>query len=286
MAGRGKNFLIGCGLSCLAVVVLGIALVVGLTVWVRGKMKGVDESIALGQTLEQRFGRSEDFVPWTDGAIPAERMEAFLRVREVTAPPRQAIVAFFSLLPKDPAAVERLESASILEKLRFALELGRAGVGTAEHLAEFLRARNVALDQAGLGFGEYTYIYVTAYYGWLGHPPGDDGESHGSAAGAEKPDAWETARVRDEYVAQLTSLRQGLDPSADPAVAAWAEQLSAEIEALREDPRRAPWREGLPEAIRAALEPYRERLEATYSPAANPFELSHSEKNHLSIRID
>ena len=85
MAGRAKNFLLGCGLSCLAVIVLCIALTVGLVFWGRGKMRGVDESAALGQTLDERSGRSAEFVPWADGAIPAERMESFLRVREATA---------------------------------------------------------------------------------------------------------------------------------------------------------------------------------------------------------
>ena len=33
------------------------------------------------------------------------------------------------------------------------------------------------------------------------------------------------------------------------------------------------WQSDLPEAFAVGLEPYRERLEATYSRAANPFEL-------------
>jgi hypothetical protein len=34
-----------------------------------------------------------------------------------------------------------------------------------------------------------------------------------------------------------------------------------------------PWEDGLPEAFAVGLEPYRDRLEATYSPATNQFEL-------------
>ena len=45
------------------------------------------------------------------------------------------------------------------------------------------------------------------------------------------------------------------------------------LKALEANPARIPWEDGLPEEFAVGLEPYRERLEATYSPATNPFEL-------------
>ena len=36
---------------------------------------------------------------------------------------------------------------------------------------------------------------------------------------------------------------------------------------------RVPWEDGLPPALEAPLQPYRQRLELTYYPATNRFEL-------------
>jgi hypothetical protein len=54
----------------------------------------------------------------------------------------------------------------------------------------------------------------------------------------------------------------------------WKDLLEAEIQAMEEDRFRLPWEDGLPDAIRSSLEPYRERLEQSYNPMTNPFELS------------
>ncbi len=51
------------------------------------------------------------------------------------------------------------------------------------------------------------------------------------------------------------------------------ELVAAELAALDADPGRMPWQDGLPEAFAVGLDPYRDRLEESYSPATNPFEL-------------
>ncbi len=48
-----------------------------------------------------------------------------------------------------------------------------------------------------------------------------------------------------------------------------------------------PWKEGLPERMSATLEPFRERLEATYDPAVNQFELARNRRRgRFSIQAD
>jgi hypothetical protein len=153
----------------------------------------------------------------------------------------------------------------------------------AEQTAEFMRARNAALEHEGLGMGEYTYIYVTAYYAALGHSPAD-GKGRGSPE--ELAGRWRPAEARTTFLAQLRGLRESLGHEAGADDATWVAALEAEIEALEADSRRAPWQDGLPEPIRASVEPYRERLDSTYNPATNPFELTHGEKRGLTIGID
>jgi hypothetical protein len=208
-------------------------------------------------------------------------MERFLAVRESTSPARSKIAEFFVLLPENREEQQQLDDSSVLDKLRFAMRIGSAGVGLAGNTAEFLRERNSALEREGLGMGEYTYIYVTSYYAALGHSP-EDGDEH--ASDEERAERWETPVARTTFVAQLRGLRESLGH--ETVDATWAAALAAEIEALESDSRRAPWHEGLPEAIGASIEPYRDRLAATYNPVTNPFELAHGEKRGMSIHID
>ena len=53
----------------------------------------------------------------------------------------------------------------------------------------------------------------------------------------------------------------------------WREMLEAEVDALERDPYRLPWRDDLPAATAASFEPFRERLETSYSEICNPLEI-------------
>jgi hypothetical protein len=61
--------------------------------------------------------------------------------------------------------------------------------------------------------------------------------------------------------------------AADPERAELKELVESELAAIDADSGRMPWADGLPEVFVVGLDPYRDRLEATYSPATNPFEL-------------
>ena len=76
--------------------------------------------------------------------------------------------------------------------------------------------------------------------------------------------------------------------AADPegADGAWPRALAAVVEAMEEDRRRPPWPEGPPPTLAASLEPYRERLEATYNPTTNAFELLRVVRRGWSITTD
>ena len=134
-----------------------------------------------------------------------------------------------------------------------------------------------------MGLGEYTWIYWYTYVAWLGHPA-DDSELHefiderheGSEHvrihmdGGMEPERI-TWRLRRDVRSMLRNLEQALEAS--PEQAGLAELVSVELTALEEDPSRVPWQDGLPAELTVGLEPFRERLEATYSKATNPFEL-------------
>ncbi len=160
----------------------------------------------------------------------------------------------------------------------------RAGISLGPRVLEFTTARNRALLDAGMGIGEYTWMYWFTYVAWLGHPADDSAlheilESHNSGDGSVQvhidggmePERI-TWRLRRDITAMLRNLQAELE--SDPALADLSAAVTAEMTELGADPARVPWQSGLPEVFAAGLEPYRERLEATYSSAANPFELT------------
>ena len=76
-------------------------------------------------------------------------------------------------------------------------------------------------------------------------------------------------------------LRNQLDALPGETDDAWREGLAGEIEMLERDADRVPWQDGVPDSILASLEPFRERLEAAYNPATNPFELLRNKRRGL-----
>jgi hypothetical protein len=323
MASRSK-WLYGCGTGCAVLAAVAILIVALLAFWARnmvGRFEAVDEARV---ALESEFGREGEFVPWLDGAIPPDRMESFLAIREATAPARERIVAFIEMVPDTEEEARRLETAPVLEKLKFGVSAGRAGFGMAGDLAQFYELRNRTMLERDMSLGEYTYIYATAYYAWLGHSPSEEGRPPPTVTVVEDgerrvlapeeiephlrehlPDSpidhdvlaetvirgasgrWQTPRARRAYLDQLRNLVEALDARPEAAVAdGWRTRVEDELRRLEEDRRRIPWQDGLPDAIRVSLEPYRAVLEQTYSPAANPFELGRTVKRGWSVHSD
>ena len=71
-------------------------------------------------------------------------------------------------------AARELDSKPLGERLKSVFQVMGSGVGMAQDIGHLFEARNQALLDKGMGIGEYTYIYILAYYSWLGHSP-DDG---------------------------------------------------------------------------------------------------------------
>ena len=272
MSKTASKILTGCGIGCL----LAIVVVVGLG-WMgyRWTQLAVESIESAGQSealLEETFGPVRDFRPPVDGRIPVDRLELFLEVREELAVPREALAeAISGLAPGEGGGV-----TGGLRTARSGAVMGPRALGLA-------RARNEALLSAGMGFGEYVWIYWLTYDAWLGNPADastlhelmaerstSDGSVQFQFGGGMEPERI-TWRLRRDIAAMLRNLDEDLAAESEPT--GLRELVIAELEALEADPARIPWEDGLPEAFAVGLEPYRERLETTYSPETNPFEL-------------
>lgn len=300
MASEGKKkkrseWTTGCGIGCAVLLLIGILVVVGGTLFMRDTMTGFDTALQTREQLDERFGATDAFTPQPDGAIPAERMEAFLRARESVATARTDVGEFFATIANFDEQAREAEQGSFWDKLRLTRQATGKALGFPAAMGRFFEARNQALLDEGMGFGEYTYIYVTAYYSWLGHSPADGVDS--VTVGVALDDTEETdsegsagslPRRAHENVVGMLRNQQGALAEAPPDALppGFAERLDAEIEAMESGRNRLPWEQGLPEAIAASLTPYRQRLEATYDPLANEFELLRNRKDGMSIRAE
>ncbi|HKY34060.1 MAG TPA: hypothetical protein VJV23_16140 [Candidatus Polarisedimenticolia bacterium] len=290
MAGKKASvWLWGCGAGCGLLVLLLVVMGAAAGFYFKRLTSGFDQAVKDASSLEQRHGAPETFTPSADGSIPAERMEAFLSVREAMGPVRVTLAEAFRKLPSTPAQIQDLEKKSGLDKFWTILSVGRVAVDFGSGMGEFFRARSQALLDAEMGMGEYGYIYAMAYWSWLGRSssggPGPSpatvpsfGEG-GAEGGAEFHllGAGVQARLRGQLLQMLRNQLAALPDGADPE---WRDSLAAEVAALEEDPSRIPWSGAIPGPLAASLEPYRERLLRTYDPRLDPFELASPRQRH------
>lgn len=246
-----SNWLMGCGIGCLAVIVITVVLGVGAF---RTGQRVVERFEAVGESqreLAERYGGTSDYAPAADGRLDAGRIEGFLRIQEELLPVSTELFEHWS----DLNELEEGDSKSLGSVVRGF----RSMIGLGRGAADFLEQRNSALLREGMGLGEYTYLYVVAYNGWLGHPfdpdfgefvhESDDGESRG-------------VELRALFLHWLETQRDAaVASSQDPA---WVSALEDELLAIRMADLRTPWADGPPPRIAEALAPYRGRFEATY----------------------
>ncbi len=274
MAGTGKKWFIGCGIGCgLMLIILG-----GLGTCAYFSVKeltdqadGLDETFA---AIEAQFGQPADFVPQPDGTIPAERMETFLLIRDDMGPRREEMSGMLNMLDGD---------GNWLGKAQAAMKLIPSLLG-------FIGERNAILVERNMGVGEYQYVYALSYFVLLEMDPsdgpsfvlsGDDEvESDGVRMNWGDDDNEDEVResrakrvrvfvneIQVEILAnQVEAYRMSLPAGTDLVSDPWGAQLEAELAAMQLETLRFPWEEGLPEQTRLSLEPYRDRLTATYDP--------------------
>jgi len=271
MSNTTTKVLAGCAVGCLLVVLALGGLAWMSYRWAKTAADVVDAAERAENRLEAEYGSVGEFTP-PAGQIAVDRIEAFLAVRELMAPQRAALKESVEALA--PAA----GSGGALGGLRAA----RAGIGMAPRILEFARVRNEALLEIGMGHGEYTWIYWLTYYAWLGHPVdesllNDIMEARSELDGSMRMhiEGMDTEHLERQLRRDLEAMLRNLDGEigADPKHAELRALVADELEAMDTDRSRMPWRNGPPETFTVGLDPYRDRLEASYSPATNIFEL-------------
>jgi len=278
-----KKWLIGCGIGFGVVVILVVFLVVGGVFFVKNMVNSFEESEDILNDLTEKYGEIEDYSPSPSGFIEPERMEAFLKTRELVKPLADELKKTIDFLSDEGAGRKgenkrEKESAGIFKKIR-------EGVGLFPRIAEFLKKRNQVLFEVEMGIGEYYYIYTMAYYCWLDKPLTDGLPININEDNDFDYHYWEdeeSIEIRQDLAVrrlhnmilpmlknQYSSLleKSDLDVSED-----WKNSLRSEIKLMEENRYRLVWQDGLPEEIQASLKPYRDRLESGYISSINSIE--------------
>lgn len=278
-----KKWLVGCGIGCAVIILILIVLGVGGYMFFKDLIGEFQVQEELMETLTERYGEIRDFVPEPDGSIDPSRVEAFLSVREAFSPYREKLEISMQEL-QDRVGKSEVE----VKKPRNVFEMLKLGFGLVPQIAEFMKFRNQALLDHEMGMGEYFYIYAIAYFAWLGKPP-EDGpdfevmeEGGGSRLGEmdieEIREERRDSMLRRLHRTLLPMLQNQLAklPATEPSDtrSEWRGLLEAEIKAMEDDRFHLPWEDGLPDVIKASLEPYRDRMEQSYNAMTNPFELT------------
>jgi hypothetical protein len=259
-----KQTAIGCGV----LMVIAIALPFVLGVMMMGPFKrAVDDRHA----IEEQFGPQEAYVPPASGVPSDDRIEVFLGVRRAFTEPCADLTHAEQQMQKmetfdDQDEVDRME----VMKEVFSLTKSMMGVGPV--LGHFYEIRNQSLLDAGMGLGEFTYIFAIAYNDRLLDEP--EGEQ---LFGPTATNRRVRMALRTMLENQLEVLQSAGGGETDIAA------LEAEIDAMREDDRRIPWQDGIPPDIAEALEPYRAELDELYCPAMAALELMINERHGPAV---
>ena len=283
MASGARKWLVGCGIGCglmiLAAGGIGTCGYFGVQK-IKDRAERLDEGF---EAVTALYGRPEEFTPPADGVVPTGRMEVFLDVREALAPTRDELGAVLVELDTGTAG-----GRGVLNKIR-------AGMSLLPSLFDFIDERNQVLLDRGMGVGEYFYIYSLAYYAWLDKDPGDGPDFAISDDDEDRDGAgfrWDNrdddpAEVRERRARQVRRYLNRVQGRmlANQLVAAraagldetWLDQLGAEARSLEMESVRLMWQDGVPAAIAAGLEPYRDRLDAAYLPVMNVVEMGLAE---------
>lgn len=217
---------------------------------------GVRSAKRVEQTLIDRFDWAENYTPAISGYIEPQRIEAFIRVRELVKPgcaDYQAVLTSIGELEKLDSDEEKPAS----EAASTGLQAMKSAFSAGPQMLKFSTTRNQALLAEDMGLGEYFYIYLTAY----GEQLANEKNSDFSAT----EEAYISDRSRKEFTQILTNQLQALQASeskmSNPGL---EKELQMEISALKDGRHTSPWPDGPVGKARESLAPYQQQLAGLY----------------------
>jgi hypothetical protein len=271
MSGTWDERFKGCTIGCVVLLVGTVLLAVAGTLSMIRPFRHAFEDRA---TLEQRFGPQDAHTPPPDGAVAPERLRAFLTVRRALWPVCEEFQNTATAL-RQLETLDDQQDVSRVDAIRQAWLVTRRMMGMGSRIGRLFEVRNRALVDAGMGLGEYSYIYVIAYHDQLVHSAADT-------------ILFEDRTVNPRIGASLRAMlqRQLSDLEAAGGPSGPVEVLVIELQRLEQDPDRLPWQDGLPAPIEESVRPYRDELDSTFCPPIAELELRQNTRRGLATEIE
>jgi hypothetical protein len=226
---------------------------------------GIRDAKRLEQTLIDRYDWANNYTPSLDGAIPRQRVEKFIRVRQAV----QTQCHDYQVVLTSIANLDKIESnqdTTAGEAASTGMDGFKSAFSAGPKMIKFSNTRNQALVDEEMGIGEYIYIYLTAYGQQLAS------ESGSPYSGMEE--AYLSPRARKEFIQILNNQLAAIEASGQQASNAdLVEHLRREIKALESDSQLSPWPNGPVGAARESLAPYQQELDELYCSGVVKIEL-------------
>ncbi len=267
----------GCGAGCLVVGILVVVLALGGILTTRKMASSMSRASGVVSRVEREFASVDTFTAEPDGRVPADRIRAFLAVREATSGLRSDLTGTVQDL-------KLLNGPEARSGFRYFRTLW-IGANALPKLADYERTRGEALIGQRMGLAEYLYIYSLAYYPGLREEPGNKGRQPPTEAATDlaAEDEWNLDNRQDRVDPRGRRLRLVLaKPLANmvrqakqadlAANAAWVQTAQQELNKLKSNRNRIPWEDGLPAVIRESFKPFRAELDRSYDPKMNGLE--------------
>lgn len=286
MASTPKKWLMGCGIGCGAIILINLFLVTGGSLIM---MKPFRKAIETREALDSHYDDQDNFTPAPDGAIPADRMEAFLRVRADL----MSICGNFETSERNFASLDELDGVENPPKKEIFSKfwvVTKSVLSMGPMMGKYFQQRNEVLLTAGMGLGEYTYIYTLAYRDSLHCQTSRDEDIevtlhvNSRIRGALREMARRQLAALETTLAMDTSSR--FPSGGGSADESQLVSLQQEMERLDEDEYRLLWQDGFPPQIAMSLAPFRDRLHALFCGATVHLEFIRNEKFFIGIRGD
>jgi len=278
MATTATKWFVGCGIGCIVMIFLLAGLAGGGFLCVRGMVRGFQAVEESQEALIAEYGSIADYFPSADGSIEGDRISRFISVRQALIPHQKRLEMKFDRIARHGHEQEKTVT-KILQTIR-----GFSSIAPA--IASYIEARNSTLLEQSMGIGEYIYLYMIIYHSWFGNEPDDHpdidnfiihSEESGNGDGSDFNTNFDSEEIQQRY--RLLSVRflenqihaaESMRERQDPA---WIASLDDEVHSLKEGIHVKLWQNGLPLRIRSSIEPYRTKLEQTYSATSNVFDI-------------
>jgi len=280
-----KKLLIGCGV----VAALGILLIIGgtwmLARWAKSKFPDTARIEAVQEDLKLRFGDRDAFVP--AASLDPARLEIFLSVRDSLVS-RGAVVGddieHLARIGKQAEDKER----STLDRILQGTSVARGGIALATRAMDYTRRRGQALLDAGMGDGEYGYLFALTYFSYLEwNPATADTHVARDRIHSDTGAAQTWWAMRETFIRQLRNLEAALVAASarDRETGDLLVLVRAEI-ADTAGGGRFPLAGRVPPAWRAVLDRARGRIETTRPQSADELFLDRMEYHNRGVRFE